>query len=103
RARWRTRHRCARSPRSRSALSAAAPDRRTCAVYAPARHLDDRSRLARGLVEPVKPGIGICLHQAAIARQMTLGMLTAAVARIEERRCRWIEPAERVIVTHISP
>jgi hypothetical protein len=43
-------------------------------------------------VEPVEPGIGIRLHQAGVARQMTLGMLAAAVGRVEERRRRWIDP-----------
>ena len=69
----------------------------------PAGRLDDRSALARGLVEPVEPGIGIRLHQADIAGQVTLGMLAAAVGRVEERRRRRIGSAERLVVAHIGP
>jgi hypothetical protein len=35
----------------------------------PARPLDNRSRLARGLIELIEPRIGIRLHEAGIIRQ----------------------------------
>ena len=56
-----------------------------------------------GLVEPVEPGIGIRLHQAGIAGQVPLGMLAAAVGRVEERRRRRVGSAERPVVAHIGP
>ena len=69
----------------------AAPGRRTCAAHAPSRR-PRRSAPACGAasIEPVEPGIGIRLHQAGIARQMLLGMLAAAVGRVEECRRRRI-------------
>ena len=50
----------------------------------PARGLDDRSWLARRMVELTEAGIRICLHQAGIVGQMLLGMLAASVGRVEE-------------------
>jgi len=50
--------------------------------------LDDRTRLAVGLVQSVEPGIGVRLHQSGIAGQMLFGMLAAMIARIEEHRRR---------------
>ena len=69
----------------------------------PAGRLDDRPRLAVGLVEPVEPGIGVRLHQSGVAGQMLLGMLAAAIARVEEHRRRRIGPGERPVVAHIGP
>ncbi len=69
----------------------------------PARRLDDRPRLAPRRVEPVEAGIGVRLHQAAVACEVTLGMLAGAVARIEERRGGRVAPVEGLIVAHIGP
>ena len=46
--------------------------------------------LRRGLVEPVEAGIGVGLHQPGVAGQMLLGMLAAAIGRVEEDRRRRI-------------
>src|SRR5437879_2902952 len=83
----------------RSARSAAWLERRV----RPAGRLDDWARLAVGRVEPVEAGIGIGLHQAGIARQVTLGMLAAAVARVEEGGRGRIGSGEGPIVAHIGP
>jgi len=69
----------------------------------PARRLHDGPRLAGGLIEPVEARIGIRLHQPGIARQMLLGMLAGAVARVEEGGGRRVRPAERLVVAHIGP
>src|ERR1700686_1221741 len=72
-------------------------------IMRPARGLDDRPWSARSLVEPVEPGIGVRLHQPGITRQMLLGMLAAAVGRVEEGRRRRVTTAERLIVADVSP
>src|SRR6266446_6003897 len=69
----------------------------------PAGGLHDRPRLAGGLVEPVEAGIGVRLHQSDIASQMLLGMLAAAIARIEEHRRWWIGAGKRPVVAHVGP
>ena len=46
----------------------------------PAGGLGDRPSFAAGLVEPVEAGIAIGLQDAAIAVQVTLGVLAGAVA-----------------------
>ena len=69
----------------------------------PARRLDDRPRLAAGLVEPVEARIGVRLHQPGVAGQVPFGMLAAAVGRVEERRRRRIGAGERPVVAHIGP
>ena len=69
----------------------------------PAGGLDDRTRFAVGLVEPVEASIGVRLHQSGITCQVLLGMLAATVARIEEHRRRRIRAAERPVVAHIGP
>ena len=51
----------------------------------PARGLDDPPRMARRLVEFVEPGVGVCLHQAGIVRQMLFGMLTGRVHGLTAR------------------
>jgi hypothetical protein len=50
----------------------------------PTRSFDDRSWLARGMVEIVEPGIGIGLQETGIAGQVAGRMSTPAIARIEE-------------------
>jgi hypothetical protein len=69
----------------------------------PAGGLDDWSRPAISLVEPVEPSIGVCLHQSGVADKMLLGMLAAAITRIEQHRRRRIGPAKRRVVAHIGP
>ena len=65
--------------------------------------LDDRARFTVGVVQPVEPGVSIGLHQSGEARQMPFGMLTAAIARIEEHRGWRIRPGKGPIVAHIGP
>lgn len=69
----------------------------------PARCLDQRRRLAGGLVEPIEAGIGVGLENAAEALKMALGMIAAAVARIEEHRRRRVRAPERAVVAHVDP
>src|SRR6476469_2690220 len=60
----------------------------------PAGCLEDRTWLASWLVEPVEPGIGVRLQDALKAGQVPLGMLAAAVGRVEARHRRRVGPAE---------
>ena len=69
----------------------------------PTGGLEDRPRLAPGLVEPVEPGIGVRLQDAGERGQVPLGMLAAAVGRVEERRCRRVGPGERPVVPDVGP
>ena len=54
----------------------------------PTRRFDDRTGLARGMIEIVEPGIGVGLQDAGIAGQMAGRMFAAAIARVEEHRRR---------------
>ena len=40
---------------------------------------------------------------AAEAGEMTLGVLSGAVARIEEHRRWWRRPSERLVIAHVGP
>jgi hypothetical protein len=69
----------------------------------PAGGLGDRTSLAGCLVEPVEAGIAIGLQDAAIAAQVTLGVLAGTVARVEEHCRRRIAATEWTIVAHVDP
>ena len=69
----------------------------------PARRLDDRPGLAASLVQPVVAGIGVGLHQPVPGRQVRLGMLAAAVGRVEVGRRRRSGAGERPVVAHVGP
>ena len=69
----------------------------------PACGFNNGSRFAALLVEPVKAGIGVGLHQACIARQMLLRVDARTIARVEEQRGRRIGSAKRPVVANISP
>src|SRR6266436_557120 len=69
----------------------------------PAHRRRNRSWLAAGLKEPVEARIGVRLHQAGIGREVSIGMYTAAIGRIEERCRRRGWPGERAVVAHVSP
>ena len=56
-----------------------------------------------GVVQLAVAAIGVGLQDAAPARQMLLGMLARAVARVEEHRRRWCPAAERPVVAYIGP
>src|SRR5262245_61385992 len=49
-------------------------------LMSPAGNLDDRPRLAVGLVAPIDPGIGLRLHQSGIACLVLLRALAATIA-----------------------
>ena len=69
----------------------------------PTRRLDERARLAVGLIELGVPAIGVGLEDPGIAGQMRLRMFAAAVARVIEHRRRRRRSAERPIVAHVDP
>jgi hypothetical protein len=69
----------------------------------PTGRLDDRPRLAVGLVQLVVAAIGVGLEDPGIAGQMPGWMITPAIARIVEHRRRRIGSAERPIVAHVDP
>src|SRR6185436_12455995 len=69
----------------------------------PTRRLDDRPRLASGLVQLVVATIGIGLEDAGITGQMRLRVLAAAIARVIEHRCRRVLAAERPVVPNVNP
>jgi hypothetical protein len=56
---------------------------------APAECLRHRSGLPLGEVEAVVAGIGIGLQNASELLQVSLGMITRAVARGVKQGCRW--------------
>ena len=69
----------------------------------PTRRFPDRSRMAPSQIELVIPVIGVGLQDAGIARQMRLGMLAPAVARVVEHRRRWIGATKRPVVPDVDP
>ena len=69
----------------------------------PACRLDQRPRLAVGLVQLGVSGIGVGLEDPGIAGQMRLRVLAAAIARVIEHRCRRRRPAKRPVVAHVNP
>ena len=69
----------------------------------PAGAFDDLAVLAPVEVEPIVATVGVGLHQAAVGRKMTLGMLATAITRVVEED-RWSAvAAEWAIVAHIGP
>src|SRR5262245_36623182 len=64
----------------------------------PTRRFPDRSRMAPSQIELVIPVIGVGLQDTGISGQMRLRMLTLAVARVVEHRCRRSRSAKRPIV-----
>jgi len=69
----------------------------------PARRLDERARLAVGLIELGVSAKSVGLEDPGIAGQVRLRMIAAPVARVIEHRRRRRRPAERSIVAHIDP
>src|SRR5262249_24120607 len=69
----------------------------------PAGCFDDRTRLSLRLVDRVEARICVGLENAGVSGEMPLGMLAAAIGRIEVH-CSWSSgAAERLIVAHIGP
>jgi hypothetical protein len=77
-------------------------EERPASVY-PTRRLDDRPRLAVGLVQLVVAAIGIGLEDPGIAGQMPGRVLAAAITRIVEYRRRRVGPGERPVIPYIRP
>jgi len=71
-------------------------------AMAPARRLGDRAGPAPGIIEIAKAGISIGLEDPGIAGEMPVGVLAAAVARVEEQRGGRVGAGERPIVPDIS-
>jgi hypothetical protein len=69
----------------------------------PTGRLDDRPRLAIGLVQLVVAAIGIGLEDPGIAGQMPGRMIAPAIARIVEHRRRRVPATKWSIVAHINP
>jgi hypothetical protein len=69
----------------------------------PAGRLDNRPRLAIGLVQLVVAAIGIGLEDPGITGQMPGRVLAAAIARIVEHRRRRVGSAERPVIPYIRP
>jgi hypothetical protein len=69
----------------------------------PARRLDQRTRLAVGLVQLGVTAIGIGLKDPGIHLQMRLRVLARPITRIVEHRRRRRRPAKRTVVAHVNP
>ena len=69
----------------------------------PTRRLDERARLAFGLIEFGVATIGVGLEDPGITGQMRLRVIAAAVARVIEHRRRRRRSAERPVVAHVNP
>ena len=69
----------------------------------PARDLGNRIRLAAGPIEPIEAGVGVCLHQSSITRQMLFRMFGAAIRRVKEGDGRRIRTSKWPIVPDIGP
>jgi hypothetical protein len=69
----------------------------------PTAGLRDRAGLTIRRIEAQKAGIGIGLQDPGIAGEMTVGVLTGPVARIEEHCRPWSRPCERLVVAHVGP
>jgi len=65
---------------------------------APARRLEDRSRLSLGVVELAVAAISVGLQDAGPGGEMLPWMLARAVARLEEQRRRRRPATERPVV-----
>jgi len=64
--------------------------------------LDDRPRLAAGLVEPVEARIGVRLHQAGIGCEVSIRVHATAVGGIEEHRRRRRGSGNRAVISPAS-
>ena len=51
----------------------------------------------------VEPGIAVGMDRAAERLQMGSRMLTLAVRRVEEQRCRWAGAGERPLIANVCP
>ena len=69
----------------------------------PTRRLDQRTRLARRVVEFIEPGIGVRLQDARIQGKVAARMRAAAITRIMEHGGRCGGTAERAVVAHVGP
>src|SRR4051794_13088708 len=69
----------------------------------PAGRLDDRPRLAIGLVQLVIATIGVGLEDPGITGQMRLRVLAAAIARIVEHRRRRVGAGKWPVIPYIQP
>ena len=69
----------------------------------PAGRLDNRPRLAIGLVQLVVSAIGVGLEDPGITGQMPGRVLAAAIARIVEHRRRWVGAGKRPVIPYIRP
>src|SRR4051794_35346874 len=69
----------------------------------PTSSFQDRPRPAARLIELAIAAVGVGLEDAAIAGQMSLGMLAGPVARVVEHCARRRLSPERLVVAHIDP
>ena len=72
-------------------------------LHALVRRLDDGPGLSGGMVEIVEPGIGVCLQDPAIAREMPGGVRTTAVAGGVEQGGGGCRATKWPIVAHVGP
>jgi hypothetical protein len=72
-------------------------------TVAPAGGLGDRVRFALDVIEIAESGISVGLEDPGIAGEVTVRVLAAAVARIEEQRRRGVRAGERLVIPDIGP
>jgi hypothetical protein len=70
---------------------------------APAGGFEDRPGTSVRFVQLAVSAIGVSLQDAAIVRQMALGMFTGSVARVIEHRRWWVLAPEGSIVPNVGP
>lgn len=69
----------------------------------PAGRGEDRRWPAARIIEAVEAGVGVRLHDPDEGGKVPLGVLAAAVGRVEERRRRRARAGERPIVADVDP
>src|SRR6516225_7269749 len=78
-------------------------DKERAAGVRPAGGLQDRPRLAIGLVEPVVAAVSVGLEDTGVPGQMRFRVLTGSVARVIEHGRRRRPAAKWSIIAHVDP